>query len=91
MAKHTFSRLGAVTWLRVANLVMHRHRMSGAAFRRRFHTPQGWRPILLDGVQLFDIATVAVSRYRWRGTKIPHHGRREPSTYRHDLVESRMR
>jgi RNA-directed DNA polymerase len=71
VAKHTFRRLGAITWLRVANLVMHRHRMSGAAFRRRFHTTQGWKPILLDGVQLFDIATVAVSRYRWRGTKIP--------------------
>jgi RNA-directed DNA polymerase len=71
VAKHTLSRLGAFTWHRVANLVMHRHRMSRAAFRRLFHTPQGWKPILLDGIQLFDIATVTVSRYRWRGTKIP--------------------
>jgi RNA-directed DNA polymerase len=71
VAKHTLSRLRAFTWQRVASLVMHRHRMSRAAFRRLFHTPQGWKPILLDGIQLFDIATVTVSRYRWRGTQIP--------------------
>ena len=69
VSKHTFSRLGAITWLRVANLDAP-HRMSGAAFRRRFHTPR-MEADSLDGVQLFDIATVAVSRYRWRGTKIP--------------------
>ena len=71
VAKHTFSWFRAFTWQRVANLVRRRHRMSRAAFRRRFHTAQGWKPILLDGVELFDIATVKVSRYRWRGTRIP--------------------
>jgi RNA-directed DNA polymerase len=71
VAKHTFARLAAITWHRVANMVRHRHRMTRNAFRRLFHSPQGWKPILLDGISLFNIAKVPVSRYRWRGTKIP--------------------
>lgn len=71
VAKHTFGMLRAYTWRRVAAMVRRRHRMSRPDFRRRFHTQQGWKPILLDGIQLFDIATVPVTRYRWRGTQIP--------------------
>ena len=33
--------------------------------------PQGWRQIALDGVELFNIGAVAVTRYRWRGLRIP--------------------
>lgn len=71
VAKHTFSWFRGFTWRRVANLVRRRHRMSRAAFRHRFHTVQGWKPIVLDGVQLFDIGAVKVTRYRRRGTRIP--------------------
>ena len=71
VAKHTFSMLRAFIWRRVARWVMHRHRMSWSAHRRSFHTPTGWKPIVLGGIQLFDIASVPVTRYLWRGTKIP--------------------
>jgi RNA-directed DNA polymerase len=71
VAKHTFSWFRGFTWRRVASLVRHRHRMSRTAFRRRFHTDKGWAPIILDGIELFDIGAVKVSRYRRRGTRIP--------------------
>ena len=31
----------------------------------------GWRPIVIDGIELFNISSVPVTRYRWRGTTIP--------------------
>ncbi|PRZ28778.1 RNA-directed DNA polymerase [Antricoccus suffuscus] len=71
VAKRTFSGLAAIVWHRVARWVMHRHRMSKKALRRRFHSQQGWKPLVLDGVALFDIASVTVTRYRWRGYRIP--------------------
>ena len=71
VAKHTFDRLQAFVWWRVVNWVMHRHRMTWKALRRRLRGPNGWRAIVLDGVKLFNIASVSVTRYRWRGSKIP--------------------
>jgi RNA-directed DNA polymerase len=71
VAKHTLDRLYAFVWWRIINMVMNRHRMSWTALRRRFKGPDGWRPIVLDGVELFNISSVTVTRYRWRGTKIP--------------------
>jgi RNA-directed DNA polymerase len=71
VAKHTFDRLQAFVWWRIVNWVIYRHRMGWKAFRSRFKGPNGWRPIAADGVELFSIASVAVTRYRWRGTKIP--------------------
>lgn len=71
VAKHTFDRLQAFIWWRVVDWVMHRHRLSWKAIRRRLRGPQGWRAIVLDGIKLFNIASIPVTRYRWRGTKIP--------------------
>lgn len=71
VAKHTFDRLRAIVWWRIVSWVMHRHRMTWKAFRRQQHGPQGWRPIVLDGIELLDIASVPVGRYRYRGSKIP--------------------
>ena len=71
VAKHTFDRLRAFTWWRVIHWVMHRHRMSWTTIRRRLRGPHGWRPIVLGGITLFDIASVRVTRYRCRGSKIP--------------------
>jgi RNA-directed DNA polymerase len=31
----------------------------------------GWKPITWDGVELLSIASVSITRYRWRGTQIP--------------------
>lgn len=50
---------------------MHRNRMTWKAIRRWLHTPQGWQPIGFDGIELFDLATVPVTRYRYRDNRIP--------------------
>jgi RNA-directed DNA polymerase len=71
VAKHTFDRLQAFVWWRIVTWVNYRHRMSWKALRRWFKGPNGWRPILVDGVELFNIASVPVTRYRWRGPRIP--------------------
>jgi hypothetical protein len=41
------------------------------ALRRRFKGPHGWRPIVINEIELFPISSVTVTRYRWRGTTIP--------------------
>jgi Group II intron, maturase-specific domain/MOSC N-terminal beta barrel domain len=70
VAKHTLDRLQAFVWWRIITWVKYRHRMSWKAIRRWFKGPTGWRPIALDGIELFSVASVPVTRYRWRGTKI---------------------
>jgi hypothetical protein len=38
---------------------------------RAFTTPDGrWKPLTAGGVELFNIATVPVTRYRYRGSTI---------------------
>jgi RNA-directed DNA polymerase len=56
-----------IRWLRK------RHRWRWTAFRRQFTTPTGrWLPIAAGGVALFNPASVTVTRYRYRGNKIPN-------------------
>jgi RNA-directed DNA polymerase len=71
VAKHTFDRLYAFVCWRIVTMVMHRHRMTWTALRRRFKGPHGWRPIVIDGIELFPLSSVPVTRYRWRATTIP--------------------
>jgi len=54
-------------WLRTL------HRWKWKDVRRRFTTPGGrWRPITVDGIELFNLETVPVTRYRYRGNTIPN-------------------
>ncbi|WP_331763262.1 reverse transcriptase domain-containing protein (plasmid) [Streptomyces sp. NBC_01590] len=71
VAKHTLSRLATFVWWRVVHWVMHRNRMTWRAIRRWLHTPQGWGAIRMEGIELFNLATVPVTRYRYRGNSIP--------------------
>ena len=72
VAKHTFGRLAHFVWWRVARWLRRLHRWGWKDFRRRFTTPQGqWRPLSVDGIELFNIEAVPVTRYRWRGNTIP--------------------
>jgi RNA-directed DNA polymerase len=72
VAKHTFGRLAHFTWWRVARWLRRLHRWGWKDFRRRFTTRQGqWRTLSVDGIELFNIETVPVTRYRWRGNNIP--------------------
>jgi RNA-directed DNA polymerase len=70
VAKHTFDRLHAFVWWRVITMVMHRHRMTWTAYDE-VQEPHGWRPIVINEIDLFPISSVPVTRYRWRGTTIP--------------------
>jgi RNA-directed DNA polymerase len=67
----TLNALRSFVWWRVVNMITYRRRMTWTALRRQLKGPQGWRQIALDGVELFNIAAVPVSRYRWRGLSIP--------------------
>jgi RNA-directed DNA polymerase len=90
VAKHTFDRLQVFVWWRVVTWVMRRQRMRWKAVQRWLRGPTGWRPIVLDGIELFNIASTRVTRYRLRGTKIPSPWPQTISQ-RHDLVESPVR
>jgi RNA-directed DNA polymerase len=71
VAKHTLDKLRAFVWWRVVNWVMHRQRMRWRAVQRWLRGPTGWRPIVLDEIELFNIASTRITRYRLRGSKIP--------------------
>lgn len=68
VAKNTFGRLAHFVWNRVVRWWRNLHRWSWAEFRRHFTFPDGrWKPLSADGVTLFNLAAVTVSRYRYRG------------------------
>ena len=72
VAKNTFRRLAHFVWNRVVRWWRTLHRWTWTDFRRRFTTPTGrWKPLSADGIELFDLAAVPVTRYRYRGTAIP--------------------
>ncbi|KQV11393.1 group II intron reverse transcriptase/maturase [Kitasatospora sp. Root107] len=72
VAKHVFSKLDGFVWWRLIRMLRERHHWSWGDVRRRFTTPDGkWRPIAADGIELFRIASVTVSRYRYRASAIP--------------------
>ncbi|MET7622560.1 group II intron reverse transcriptase/maturase [Streptomyces sp. NPDC005408] len=73
VAKHVFDRLDAFVWWRLIRMLRARHRWSWGDVRRKFTAPTGrWLPIAADGVELFRIASVTVSRYRYRASTIPN-------------------
>jgi RNA-directed DNA polymerase len=48
------------------------HRWRWKDVRRAFTTPEGrWKPVTADGIELFNLEAVPVTRYRYRGSKIP--------------------
>lgn len=72
VAKHTMARLHTFVWWRLVRWVIHRHRMTWTAIRRWLRGPQGrWKLIELDGITLFHLGKVPITRYRYRGNSIP--------------------
>jgi RNA-directed DNA polymerase len=71
VAKQTFSKLDTFTWWRLARMLRTRHHWSWGQLRRRLATAEGRWQIAADGVEYFRIEGVTVSRYAYRGTKIP--------------------
>ena len=73
VAKHTFHTLAHFVWWRVVRWLRTLHRWKWKDVRRRFTTPDGrWKPITADGTELFNLETVPVTRYRYRGNTIPN-------------------
>ena len=73
VCKHTLSRLARFVWWRVIRWLSQRHRWRWTDVRRHFTTPSGaWKPITADGITLFNLEAVPVTRYRYRGDTIPN-------------------
>ena len=73
IAKNIFSMLDNFAWWRVIRMLRERHRWRWKDVRRQFTTPTGrWLPITAGGTELRPIAAIPVTRYRYRGTKIPN-------------------
>jgi RNA-directed DNA polymerase len=65
----TFAYLDAFAWRRVIRWLCRKHPRTGWRRLQRRYLP-GWRPT--EGkVTLFDPGTIAIRRYRYRGTQIP--------------------
>jgi RNA-directed DNA polymerase len=72
VCKHTLNSLDYFAWRRVIRWQMHLHRWKWKDVRRSLTGPHGrWRRPSTDGIELFNIAKVPVTRYRYRGSKIP--------------------
>ncbi|WP_433346899.1 group II intron reverse transcriptase/maturase [Microtetraspora malaysiensis] len=72
VAQRTFDILDHFTWRRVIRMLWTRHHWRWKDIRRRFTTPTGtWRPISAGEIELKRIAAIPITRYRYRGSKIP--------------------
>ena len=80
VAKNAFSMLASFAWWRVIRMLKTRHRWRWKDIRRQFTTASGrWLPITAGEIQLRPITTVPVTRYRYRGSKIPSPWAAEPA------------
>jgi RNA-directed DNA polymerase len=67
VAKRRFAVLDHFTWWRLIRMLMERHHWGWKDVRRWLTTPSGrWRPISADGIDLARMASITVSRYRYR-------------------------
>jgi RNA-directed DNA polymerase len=80
VAKNTFAMLDNFAWWRVIRMLRERHRWRWKDVRRHLTTPTGrWLPITAGEIELRRIAAIPVTRYRYRGTKIPNPWDAEPA------------
>lgn len=70
VSKATFQYLSHFSWARVVGWLRRKHRQANWRFLRRRYLQNGWWPEQ-DGVALFECGAVLVTRYRYRGAKIP--------------------
>jgi RNA-directed DNA polymerase len=70
VSKATFKYLSYYTWHRVIGWLRRKYRQATWKQLRRRHLGNGWWPEQ-GGVTLFNSAAVPVTRYRYRGTRIP--------------------
>jgi RNA-directed DNA polymerase len=72
VCKHTLNALENFAWHRVIGWQMKLHHWNWKDVRRRHTGPDGrWLRPHADGIELFSLAKVPVTRYIYRGSKIP--------------------
>jgi len=73
VCKHTLSNLARFVWWRLVRWLSKLRRWRWKAVRRNLTRPDGrWKPIAVDGIELFNLEAVPVTRYRYRGDTIPN-------------------
>jgi RNA-directed DNA polymerase len=73
IAKNVFAMLDNFAWRRVVRMLRVRHHWGWKDVRARLTTPTGrWQPISKGDTELRRIAAIPVTRYRYRGSKIPN-------------------
>jgi RNA-directed DNA polymerase len=73
VCKHTLGHLENFVWHRVIRWWMRLHRWKWNDVHRRLRGRNGrWTRPAVDGIELFNIASVPVTRYIYRGVKIPN-------------------
>jgi RNA-directed DNA polymerase len=73
VAKHTMSSLENFVWHRVIRWWKTLHRWRWKDVRRHHTAPTGqWARPSMDGIELFNLAKVPITRYLYRGNKIPN-------------------
>lgn len=70
VSSRTFHYLHQFSWLRVVHWLRRKHRRANWNWLRRRYLANAWWPEH-DGAALFDCRAVSVTRYRYRGAKIP--------------------
>jgi RNA-directed DNA polymerase len=80
VAKDVFDMLDNFAWWRVVRMLSTRHRWRWKDVRRHFTGPTGrWLAITAGEVTLRPVAAIPVTRYRYRGSKIPSPWAAEPA------------
>jgi RNA-directed DNA polymerase len=80
VSKAIFDAIDAHAWRRIVGWIRHKYsRPSWTQLRRRFCLPGTWK-IAHNGVVFKGAASVKVTRYRYRGTKIPTPWAPKPAT-----------
>ena len=70
VSKRTFNAIDSYAWERITSWLRKKHRIGWPELRRRFCLPGTWR-LAHDGQRFRGAATVTITRYRYRGYRIP--------------------
>jgi RNA-directed DNA polymerase len=70
VSKAIFNAIDSYAWERITSWLRKKHRIGWPELRRRFCLPGTWR-LAHDGRRFRGAATVTVTRYRYRGYRIP--------------------
>ena len=70
VSKRTFNAIDSYAWERITSWLRKKHRIGWPELRRRFCLPGTWR-LAHDGQRFRGAAIVTITRYRYRGYRIP--------------------